>query len=95
VIVEEHDIFGDGVNIAARLEALAEPGGICVSRTVRDHIRDKLAYQFEDMGELSVKNIARPVRVYALRPEAVAELPASNASPATAIPQPAMHHACR
>jgi adenylate cyclase len=95
VIVEEHDIFGDGVNIAARLEALAEPGGICISRTVRDHIRDKLAYQFEDMGELSVKNIARPVRVYALRPEAVAELPASNASPATAIPQPAMHHACR
>jgi adenylate cyclase len=78
VIVEEHDIFGDGVNVAARLEALAEPGGIYVSGTVRDHIRDKLPYPFEDMGEQSVKNIARPVRVYALRPEAVAELPVAG-----------------
>jgi TolB-like protein/class 3 adenylate cyclase/Tfp pilus assembly protein PilF len=69
VIVEEHDIFGDGVNVAARLEALAEPGGICVSRMVRDQIRDRLPYPFEDMGEQSVKNIARPVRVFALRSE--------------------------
>jgi class 3 adenylate cyclase len=53
VIVEEHDIFGDGVNLAARLEALAEPGGICISRVVRDQIRDKLPYPFEDSGELS------------------------------------------
>src|SRR5215471_951417 len=68
VIVEEHDIFGDGVNVAARLEALAEPGGICISRVVRDQIRDKLPYAFMDMGEQQVKNIARPVRVYALRP---------------------------
>jgi len=75
VIVEEDDIFGDGVNIAARLEALAEPGGICISRVVRDQIRDKLPYPLEDRGEQSVKNIARPVRVYALRPEAVAQLP--------------------
>src|SRR6516165_2918288 len=67
VIVEEYDIFGDGVNVAARLEALAEPGGICISGTVYDQIRDKLPYPFEDMGEQSVKNIARPVRVYALR----------------------------
>jgi adenylate cyclase len=74
VIVEEHDIFGDGVNVAARLEALAEPGGICISSTVQEQIRDKLAYPFEDKGEQSVKNIARPVRVYALRPEAVAGL---------------------
>jgi adenylate cyclase len=79
VIVEEHDIFGDGVNVAARLEIIAEPGGICISRTVRDHIRDKLAYPFEDRGEQSVKNIARPVRVYALRREAIADLPASSA----------------
>src|SRR3984893_4585281 len=50
VIVEEHDIFGDGVNVAARLEALAEPGGICISRTVRDQVRDKLDYTFEDLG---------------------------------------------
>ena len=59
VIVEEHDIFGDGVNVAARLEALAEPGGICISGTVRDHIGDRLPYAFEDMGEQQVKNIAR------------------------------------
>src|SRR5437899_234457 len=81
VIVEGDDIFGDGVNVAARLEALAEPGGICVSRTVRDQIRDKLPYPFEDMGEQNVKNIARPVRVYALRPEVVADLPASGVLP--------------
>src|SRR5207244_2866062 len=81
VIAEGDDIFGDGVNVAARLEALAEPGGICVSGTVRDHIRDKLPYPFEDRGEQSVKNIARPVRVYALRPEAVADLSATSAPP--------------
>src|ERR1700760_1057686 len=70
VIVEEHDIFGDGVNVAARLEALAEPGGICVSRVVRDQVRDRLDYIFEDQGEQSVKNIARPVRVYQVRDRA-------------------------
>src|SRR5712672_122678 len=78
VIVEEHDIFGDGVNVAARLEALAEPGGICISRVVRDQIRDKVYYQFEDRGERQVKNIVRSVRVFALRPETVAELPAGT-----------------
>src|SRR5260221_10985952 len=67
VIVEGEDIFGDGVNIAARLEALAEPGGICISRVVRDQVRDKLDYAFEDMGEQQVKNISRPVRVYRVR----------------------------
>src|SRR5947208_9988618 len=80
VIAEEDDIYGDGVNVAARLEALAEPGGICISRVVRDQIRDKLPYPFEDKGEQSVKNIARSVRVFALRPEAVAELPATSVS---------------
>jgi adenylate cyclase len=89
VIVEERDIFGDGVNVAARLEALAEPGGICVSRVVRDQVRDRLDYAFEDLGERNVKNIARPVRVYAVRPEGAAELPASSGPPPTAIPQPA------
>jgi class 3 adenylate cyclase len=64
VMAESEDIFGDGVNVAARLEALAEPGGICVSRVVRDQVRDKLDYTFEDLGEQQVKNIARPVRVY-------------------------------
>src|SRR5215472_14198201 len=69
VIAESGDIYGDGVNVAARLEGLAEPAGICVSGMVWDHIRDKLPFSFEDRGEQSVKNIARPVRVYALRPE--------------------------
>jgi TolB-like protein/class 3 adenylate cyclase/Flp pilus assembly protein TadD len=80
VIAEPDDIYGDGVNVAARLEGLAEPGGICISRVVRDQIRDKLPYPFEDKGEQSVKNIARSVRVFALRPEAVAELPATSVS---------------
>jgi TolB-like protein len=89
VIVEgDGDIYGDGVNVAARLEALAEPGGICVSRVVRDQVRDKLDCAFEDMGEQSVKNIARPVRVYVLRPKAVADLPASSALPIPPITQP-------
>jgi hypothetical protein len=52
---EEHDIFGDGVNVAARLEALAEPGGVCVSRVVRDQVRDRLDYAFQDLGERQVK----------------------------------------
>jgi adenylate cyclase len=74
VIADTGDIYGDGVNIAARLEGLAAPGGICVSGTVRDHIGERLPYAFEDRGEQSVKNIARPVRVYALRPETTTEL---------------------
>src|ERR1700730_17551964 len=88
VIVEDNDIFGDGVNVSARLEALAEPGGICISRTVRDQIRDKLTYPLEDLGEQIVKNIARPVRVFALCPEAIAGLPAWTVPPATPISQP-------
>jgi adenylate cyclase len=64
IIIDEHDIYGDGVKVAARLEVLAEPSGICVSRVVRDQVRDKLDYVFEDMGEQQVKNIVRPVRVY-------------------------------
>jgi len=75
IIADGDDIFGDGVNVAARLEGLAEPGGICISRVVRDQIRDKLHHAFEDMGEQSVKNIARPVRAYALSAAAVAALP--------------------
>jgi adenylate cyclase len=64
VMIEGDDIFGDGVNIAARLEALADPGGIFVSRAVRDSVRDKLGLELEDLGEKPVKNIARPVRVF-------------------------------
>ena len=79
VIAEANDIYGDGVNVAARLEALAEPGGICISRVVREQIRDKLPFPFEDRGEQVVKNIVRPVRVFALRPETIAELPIADA----------------
>jgi len=64
IINDEQDIYGDGVNVAARLEALAIPGGICVSRVVRDQVRDKLNFGFDDRGEQQVKNIARPVRVF-------------------------------
>jgi adenylate cyclase len=67
IIIDQGDIYGDGVNVAARLEALAEPGGICLSRVVRDQVRDKLDFSFEDLGEQQVKNIARPVRVYRVR----------------------------
>ena len=64
IIIDNDDIYGDGVNVAARLEALAEPGSICVSRVVRDQVRDKLDVAFHDLGDHSVKNIARPVRVF-------------------------------
>jgi len=87
VIVEVHDIFGDGVNVAARLEGLTEPGGICISRVVRDQVRDRLDYAFEDLGEHSVKNITRPVRVYRVRDRAIpAEKPAST--PPQPLPLP-------
>ena len=88
VIADGGDIYGDGVNIAVRLEGLAAPGGICISGTVRDHVGDRLPYSFEDLGEQSVKNIARPVRVYALRPETVADLPASIAPRAASTSLP-------
>src|SRR5262245_33818767 len=73
IISDDNDIYGDGVNVAARLEALAAPGGICVSRNVHDQVRDKLSFGFEDMGEQSVKNIARPIGVHRIQ---IAELTA-------------------
>jgi len=85
VIVEPNDIYGDGVNVAARLEGLADPGGLCISHTAHDQVRDKVPYPFVDRGEHSVKNISRPVRVYALTSAAVAALPAL-ASTADALP---------
>jgi adenylate cyclase len=63
VIVEGDDIYGDGVNVSARLQALADPGGVALSRTVRDQV----AAEFDDLGEHTIKNIARPVHVFALR----------------------------
>jgi class 3 adenylate cyclase len=82
VIVDCDDIYGDRVNVAARLEGLAEPSGICVSRVVRDQVRDKLDLSFEDMGEGQVKNIARPVRVF----RTAAPAGHSTASVALALP---------
>jgi adenylate cyclase len=81
VIVDGDDIFGNGVNVAARLEALAEPGGICISRMVRDQVRDRLPFVFEDQGHRQVKNIARPVRVYRVR-----EVGTVDKSPSTPVP---------
>src|SRR5438045_2432085 len=83
IIIDGDDIYGDGVNIAARLEGLASPGSICVSGTVRDHIGDRVPYAFEDMGEQSVKYIVRPVRVYAVRPEGIAGSPTASLSSTT------------
>ncbi|MDQ6621201.1 MAG: tetratricopeptide repeat protein [Pseudomonadota bacterium] len=64
IIIDDDDIFGDGVNVAARLQTLAEPGGICVSRVVRDQVLDKLSFAFHDLGPQQVKNISRPVEVF-------------------------------
>lgn len=64
VMVKDGGIFGDGVNVAARVEQLAPPGGICVTRGVRDHVLDRLPYRFDDRGDHAVKNIARPIHVY-------------------------------
>ncbi len=83
VIVEGDDLYGDGVNIAARIEALADAGGVFVSNTVHDHVRDRLPFGFEDLGEQQVKNITRPVRVYRVRDAA-----AVKAAPPPALPLP-------
>ena len=85
VMVKDGDIFGDGVNIAARLEALAEPGGICVSRGVRDHLRNKGLFTFEDLGEQSVKNIAQPIRAFRVRLEGA---PPTDAAPDRPVATP-------
>ncbi len=70
IIIEDGDIYGDGVNIAARLEGLAEPGGICLARNVYNQVKGKVAFGFEPMGEHRVKNIPEPVTVYRLLPDA-------------------------
>jgi adenylate cyclase len=85
VIVEEDDIHGDGVNVAARLEALAEPGGICISDDAFRQVRGKIEAEFADIGEQSLKNIARPLRVYRIGPSAATEQPATLP---TALPLP-------
>src|SRR5271156_5400614 len=83
ILIEGDDILGDGVNIAARLEGIAEPGGICISSTAYDHVRGKVAVEFNDLGEQNLKNIARPVRAYAAvrdvhRPHVLAGVATAN-----------------
>ena len=89
VLIEGEDILGDGVNIAARLEAACEPGGVLISGTALEHTRGKVDVEFVDLGETTLKNIARPVRIYALSPAAVAA--SVGSSPAT----PAVSSAAR
>lgn len=89
VMVKDGGIFGDGVNVAARVEALAPPGGICVTRGVRDHVRDRLPYGFEDLGDHAVKNIARPVHVYRLGFDDAVDLGSGEASEITLAETPA------
>ncbi len=91
VMVKNGDIFGDGVNIAARLEALALPGGICISRGVRDHVRKMGLYSFEDLGEQSVKNIAQPIRAFRLGSADEAALESAFADPPLGLVSTASH----
>jgi TolB-like protein/Flp pilus assembly protein TadD len=81
ILIEGEDILGDGVNVAARLEGIAEPGGICVSSSAYEQVRGKVTVDFTDLGEQALKNIARPIRAYAVGPSAnahqTAPLPSS------------------
>jgi adenylate cyclase len=86
IISDRGDIFGDGVNVAARLEALADPGGICISSVVCEQIRDKLPLSFDDMGERRVKNIARPVHVYRIKLSEPNLSPPGEMGPSLALP---------
>ena len=86
IIIEGDDILGDGVNVAARIEGLAEPGGICISRAARDQVRDKLDIALDDMGEVEVKNIARPIRVFRILGEFELPRPGEPAPSAKTAP---------
>jgi class 3 adenylate cyclase/pimeloyl-ACP methyl ester carboxylesterase len=85
IIIDGDDIFGDGVNIAARLEALCEPGGLCISRAANDQIRDKLSLAFADLGEQMVKNISRAIGVYGLAAKDIGDLPEPERVPAAVV----------
>ena len=86
VIIEGRDLYGDGVNIAARLEGVAEPGGICISQTVLNHARGKIAFEVEDLGEQALKNIAKPVHVYRVLLDSSREPVMRSPDPALALP---------
>jgi adenylate cyclase len=88
VIIDGEDIYGDGVNVAARLEGLAQPGGVCVSRTVFDHVKAKVDLGFEDLGEQQLKNIADPVQVFRVRPEDRSTPDAGGRAPSDVLPLP-------
>ena len=87
IIVGEDDIFGDGVNIAARLEGIAEAGGICLSSSVFDQVHGKIGVEFADLGPRDLKNIARPIRAYAVVPDGSTAVAAPLATPALATPR--------
>ena len=80
IVANDNDIHGDVVNIACRIEPLADPGGICISATVHEHVRGKLAYPFENRGEQALKNIASPVRIYSLGSETIRRLPREDSA---------------
>ena len=88
IIIDGDDIFGDGVNVAARVEGECEPGGVCVSSSAFDQVRDKTSFQFDDLGEKSLKNIDRPVRLYAVRPGATAAAQSPNEAATQPLPLP-------
>src|SRR6202034_3365460 len=89
IIIDGQDIFGDGVNIAARLETLCEPGGVCISRAANEQVRDKLSLSFADLGEQTVKNIARAVGVFGLGASDIEALPEPDLSQPAAAATPA------
>jgi class 3 adenylate cyclase len=86
IIIDGGDIFGDGVNVAARLESICEPGGVAMSRAVHEQVRDKIDLPFVDLGEKSVKNIARPLRIFGLSPKAISRIADAAALPAQPEP---------
>jgi adenylate cyclase len=88
VLTDEGRLYGDGVNIAARLEGLADPGGICISGTVHDAVENKLDLAFSYQGARAVKNIAKPVRVYKVELDAEAPAPRAAQEPSAALPLP-------
>jgi class 3 adenylate cyclase/pimeloyl-ACP methyl ester carboxylesterase len=102
IIIDGDDIFGDGVNVAARLEALCEPGGLCISRGANEEIRDKLSLAFADLGEQTVKNIARSIGVFCLGAldiaglpeEALPQSPGGNSVAPTAMPERQIRFCC-